>query len=539
MIFQKIFIFAFFGVDTLLVDAQENLLLRKSASQSTDYNGDWTADNALDGAYGGFCTHTRQDSSDQAPWWEVDIGAETPMNTIKLFNRNHHPDRLSGVKVDLLDGDRKILHKIETNKTTTTGAVLEFSFETYSPQYLRLYGVASTPGLPPILTLCEVEAFLLIEPTTKPSTSPSTKTSLSPTSSPTTSPTTAFQAFYKQDFSIVEPTLLFFDNQGQFSVQMNYTVGLTASDLNITVMNENCKEIDDSMPDTIKIGHQFVKNHVFSKQVLIFKETFGTSPLVSEKNQATGASSGTLKFCVLVETLTEDGVPVSFRKTNVQLTYDLTTISFKVEGNELSENALNTFTKEVTSKYGISACRCTPESFDCDITKPLPLLEQNGYAFICIKPDVNSSSVKISNFDMRFEQDNVAKYTAVTLGNEGPLLDNLSGVQREGDSFKIVSRLVTVLFEKTSFDVKGNAYLVFKDARRSLATAPVQRLRSVQETTQEDSAGNVEFSMDVTLKKATGNNASKSANYAGIANLIVGAFAVVAILFLVIKKMNK
>jgi len=238
------------------------------------------------------------------------------------------------------------------------------------------------------------------------------------TSAPTTSsPTTAFQAFNNQDFSIVEPALLFFDNQGQFSVQLNYTVGLTASDLNITVMNENCSEIDDSMPDTIKIGHQFVRNHVFSKQVLIFKETFGTSPLVSEKNQATGASSGTLRFCVLVETLTEDGVPVSFRKTNVQLTYDLTSNIFEVEGNGISENAIDTSTKEVTTKYGILACRCTKESFDCDTTKPLPLLEQNGFSFICIKTDSNSSSVKISNFDMRFEQDNETKYTAVTVGN--------------------------------------------------------------------------------------------------------------------------
>jgi len=118
-------------------------------------------------------------------------------------------------------------------------------------------------------------------------------------------------------------------------------------------------------------------------------------------------------------------------------------------------------------------------------------------------------------------------------------VDDLSQVQKDGDSLKIVSRLVTVLFEKTSFDVKGNAYLVFKDATRRLVTAPVQGLRSAQETTQGDSAGNVEFSMDVTLKKATGNKVTKSANYAGIAVLTVGGFAVVAILFLGIKKTNK
>jgi len=413
--------------------------------------------------------------------------------------------------------------------------------EAFQCATVQLIITAWTSGAPAIR-----EVRLIADSTTAPPTSPPTTSSPSnpPTSPPTSSspstsaPTIDFQAFDNQDFNIAQPSLQFFDINGQFSLEINYTVGLTAHDLNITLMNENCTAINNSISDTIQIGSQSVKNHEFSKQILLFKKSFSTSPLVSEKNQATGASSGTLRFCVHVETLTEDGVSVTFRKTNVQVTYDLTTNNFKVEGNNINENTINTSTKEVTSKYGISACRCTAENFDCDTTKPLPFLKQNGYVFICIKPDTNSSSVQISNFFMRFEQDNVSKYTAVTLGNDAPISDNLSTIQKEDGTFKIVSRLVTVLFEKTSFDVKGNAYLVFKGARRSLVSAPVQGLRSAKETTQGDSAGDVEFSMDVTLNKATGNVTSKSANNAGIAVVTVGGITIVAILFVMFKKMN-
>ena len=105
---------------------------------------------------------------------------------------------------------------------------------------------------------------------------------------------------------------------------MKNIVGLTANNLDVTLTTENCTQIDDSIPDTIHIGHQFTKNHVFSKKVLIFKKESNKSTCV-RKNQATGALLGTLRFCVLVEILTEDGVSVSFQKKNVQLTYNLTT----------------------------------------------------------------------------------------------------------------------------------------------------------------------------------------------------------------------
>src|SRR5262249_36290728 len=60
----------------------------KASQQSTAYGGD--ASKAIDGnksgAYGdGGQTHTEENSRN--PWWEVDLGAEYPIDSILVYNR--------------------------------------------------------------------------------------------------------------------------------------------------------------------------------------------------------------------------------------------------------------------------------------------------------------------------------------------------------------------------------------------------------------------------------------------------------------------
>jgi putative heme-binding domain-containing protein len=88
-----------------------NIARRGKATQSTTAHGG-PAERAIDGnksgRYGdGGQTHTQENSKD--PWWEVDLGAEFPIDAIAIWNRTEGSlgDRLSGFKLSVLDGGRQ------------------------------------------------------------------------------------------------------------------------------------------------------------------------------------------------------------------------------------------------------------------------------------------------------------------------------------------------------------------------------------------------------------------------------------------------
>ncbi len=91
--------------------AGKNLAHRKPASQkSTGYGG--VATRAVDGVTDGnfqtssSVTHTETEAD---PWWEVDLGSPTPVDTITIWNRTDggNGSRLAGARVVLLDEARQ------------------------------------------------------------------------------------------------------------------------------------------------------------------------------------------------------------------------------------------------------------------------------------------------------------------------------------------------------------------------------------------------------------------------------------------------
>ncbi|MFY7951915.1 MAG: DUF1553 domain-containing protein, partial [Armatimonadaceae bacterium] len=81
----------------------------KAATQSsTDYGGDArrAVDGNRDGNFGAnTVTHTRAENN---PWWEVDLGATVPVDSVMLYPRTDaHVGRLKDLKVTLLTEDRK------------------------------------------------------------------------------------------------------------------------------------------------------------------------------------------------------------------------------------------------------------------------------------------------------------------------------------------------------------------------------------------------------------------------------------------------
>ena len=60
-------------------------------------------------------THTAQENN---PWWEVDLGAEVPIEKLMLWNRleANTPQRLKVHRVEVLDANRNVIWKQESNK---------------------------------------------------------------------------------------------------------------------------------------------------------------------------------------------------------------------------------------------------------------------------------------------------------------------------------------------------------------------------------------------------------------------------------------
>ncbi|MEZ6094886.1 MAG: GDSL-type esterase/lipase family protein [Pirellulaceae bacterium] len=91
----------------------ENIATVGKATQSSTAHGA-TADRAIDGDTNplftsGTQTHTVESTND--PWWELDLGKNSSVESIEVFNRieGQLGDRLSGFRISVLDEDRNVL----------------------------------------------------------------------------------------------------------------------------------------------------------------------------------------------------------------------------------------------------------------------------------------------------------------------------------------------------------------------------------------------------------------------------------------------
>ncbi|WP_395092523.1 DUF1553 domain-containing protein [Armatimonas sp.] len=94
-----------------VLGGSENLARKGKATQSsTDYEGE--AARAIDGNTSGkfpdnTVTHTKQEGN---PWWEVDLGATYPLQSIAVWPRTDaHPGMLANVRITLYDENRKVV----------------------------------------------------------------------------------------------------------------------------------------------------------------------------------------------------------------------------------------------------------------------------------------------------------------------------------------------------------------------------------------------------------------------------------------------
>jgi putative heme-binding domain-containing protein len=111
----------------------QNIARRGKARQkNTAYGG--VASRAIDGkksgTYGdGGQTHTQEGTSD--PWWEVDLGAEQPIDSILVWNRTdgNLGSRLSGFTLKVLDKNRRPVFERRDNPAPAEKAAFDVSTE--------------------------------------------------------------------------------------------------------------------------------------------------------------------------------------------------------------------------------------------------------------------------------------------------------------------------------------------------------------------------------------------------------------------------
>jgi len=375
-----------------------------------------------------------------------------------------------------------------------------------------------------------------------PTTSPTKMPTLAPTES-TSVPSliSSFQptgksevSFNNQDFSINEPSVIFKDESGNFIVDVTYTVGRTVDGLVLTLYQADCST-------TAHVSNVISSNNEdddLKKTILVEQSKFADSPLVElSSSDNVGKSQGSLKFCVNAE-VWSSGTSVSFRKTKINLDFDLTINSFTVTSNDIGANEIQDTTTTVDVKYDVDAFRCLPTSFE-KIVSPGPLL-QNDVIGICLEPnDDSKATVDISNIEMNFVQDGSGgKYSVAKYGSGGPEPSgNLSAISRSDQRWKVVARVVTALFSGgLSFNVTGNAYLEFRGERRFLSSVNTKATRSMQ-SVAIDSAGVSSFGMEVKISKKI-EAKKNSTNKPGVTLFVVGATLAVVIGFFLFKKLR-
>jgi len=93
----------------------EDLAPQGKARQSSNYNSEMKASNAIRGSFhsqkgfGGSGTYSHTSANDNAPFWEVALKKDSNVSEVHIYGRPGYARRLKNLKVVLLDSDRSIL----------------------------------------------------------------------------------------------------------------------------------------------------------------------------------------------------------------------------------------------------------------------------------------------------------------------------------------------------------------------------------------------------------------------------------------------
>ncbi|XP_041650223.1 fucolectin-1-like [Cheilinus undulatus] len=140
----------------------ENLALKGKATQSSFYDAEGVAYNAIDGNRNndravGSCTHTKHDFG---PWWRLDLINTHRVFSVKITNRrdSRFSSRLNGAEIrigDSIDNNGNSNSRCAVIENILAGVTVEFQCNGMDGRYVNIV----IPGRHEYLTLCEVEVY--------------------------------------------------------------------------------------------------------------------------------------------------------------------------------------------------------------------------------------------------------------------------------------------------------------------------------------------------------------------------------------------
>ncbi|XP_056020209.1 uncharacterized protein LOC125669227 isoform X2 [Ostrea edulis] len=142
----------------------KNIALWKSTRQSSNYNGNWTSGNAVDGWGGGgyigndTCTHTADMMRDTHPTWSVTLGEYYSVISVHIINRKGNANRINKFLLYGMQRDKAM--RLIYNDTTVHPALkrkdIWIDSRYWNPEPVNVIVIDARDTPEKILSLCEV-----------------------------------------------------------------------------------------------------------------------------------------------------------------------------------------------------------------------------------------------------------------------------------------------------------------------------------------------------------------------------------------------
>ena len=310
--------------------------------------------------------------------------------------------------------------------------------------------------------------------------------------------------FLAKNFTIGSPQVTYMDVNGEPQFHFLYKVGASVASLRFSLFREGCTSTKN-VTDILTLRNETDGNGTYSKLISVDPTEIQGSPLVIPELGLKGFSAGIINFCVKAEVLMGQ-FSVEFLKSEVSLAYDLSNNTFSIDiVTEAKE--VEKFNRTSDFGYGVDVCQCLVTGYDCSTAAFN--IKQGELVAICLSPNNKSKNVtQISKFSMDFNQNKILQYTAATIGASGTEPGALSLLQSSGHTQKVLSRMVTELYDGgATFNVTGVAYLRFKN-KRLLAAVKTQNIRRIQAPEVSDEDAPFRLSIGIEKTKVVDNKAT-------------------------------
>jgi len=343
----------------------------------------------------------------------------------------------------------------------------------------------------------------------------------------------------QEDHEILDEAVMFKCGNNSYLALVTRSDQLSEKALDLTVYDVKCNDPSHTFTSRKLAG-------VESQMALPRRKLDRKLPITVTSFNLNSDTAEDCSFEIGVDVISEIDEKLIMARHLITAQYDLNESLELLSAQVQTKEYTSTYV-DFNSEYRVSACRCDSVSFDC--SDESTTLTQNDLLYICL--GASDNEVSITNFNMSIKQFGEDVYSVVNIGNNGPVSSSLSAIFQGDDRVKVVSRLVSALFdsgestEESNLNVEGNAFLEFTERRtkRQLNSMRVPVHRALQDLPAEDPlmnwpkgkpVGNAPFSLAIKLKSESAETVRNMSKFVSLTSF-AGFLVVMSIAFLVFK----